>query len=67
MRNWISIVQAPTVEAYEERVKGFKDRWTASYLEDVAYIESNWLNPRNKNYIVSAWTDEWLHLGNTIR
>ena len=40
---WTKIVNAWTVIAYIKAVKQFKYRWLYTYLEDVAYIKSNWL------------------------
>lgn len=64
--DWIRIVYSSTVENYEEAIRDFKTDWLDSYLEDVAYIEANWLVPRNRDRIVSFWTDNHLHLGNTV-
>ena len=65
MKGWTSIVSSPTVEIYLEKVKKFKAKWTPTHLEDYMYIEQNWLDSRNRACIVSAWTNEYLHLGNT--
>jgi hypothetical protein len=53
------------VEKYEENHTKFKAKWSALHFEDYAYIASNWLNTRNKCAIVNAWTNDFLHLGNS--
>lgn len=65
MAGWINIVYSSDEGEFNKRVQKFKDRWLASHLDDVQYIEQNWLIPKNRNAIVAAWTDQHLHLGNT--
>jgi hypothetical protein len=48
-----------------ENVEAFKENWLVTHLEDVAYIKSSWLIPRNRNRLVSTWVNKYLHLDNT--
>jgi hypothetical protein len=65
MQDWHGIISSTTITVYQERVKNFKIRWTIDHLNAVAYIESNWLIPKNRNRVVAAWTNKHLHLRNT--
>jgi hypothetical protein len=65
MANWTTIVYSKSEDEYTENVEAFKENWLATHLEDVAYIESSWLIPRNRDRLVSAWVDKHLHLDNT--
>jgi MULE transposase domain len=66
LKDWTQIVYAPNIEAYEEAVAVFKTHWQDSHIADVSYIERNWLVPRNRDRIVSAWANQHLHLGNNV-
>jgi hypothetical protein len=65
MTNWTTIVYSKSEDEYTENVEAFKENWLATHLEDIAYIESSWLIPRNRDRLVSAWVDKHLHLDNT--
>ena len=65
MQDWNAITWAPTKDLYQQAVDMFKRAWERTNVEDVAYIEANWLVPKNRDKMMRAWTVENLHLGNT--
>lgn len=65
MKMWIAIAWSEAEELYTTAVNEFKARWYTAHLECVAYIESNWLIPKNRDKIVTCYTTRHLHLGNT--
>lgn len=65
MKDWTKIIYSSTKEEYQDSVEHLQSTWSDEHLDDVAYIEANWLIPRNRDRIVFAWTNRHLHLGNT--
>ena len=54
MTDWTTIIYSKSEDEYIENVEAFKENWLVTHLEDIAYIESSWLIPRNRDRLVSA-------------
>ncbi|KAL2137775.1 hypothetical protein VTI28DRAFT_8314 [Corynascus sepedonium] len=61
---WFSILDSPTEEIYEERLKEFENKYASTNLAQVGYIKETWLIPY-KEKLVSTWVDLQAHFGNT--
>jgi hypothetical protein len=59
-RLWKEIKFSTTEEIYHERLHKFRERYEASYLTEIGYLMTTWLNPHKEKF-VRAWTDQWLH------
>lgn len=64
-RFWHSIMRSPDEETFDARVQEFEAQFLADHLEEVGYVETNWLNPY-KEKLVKAWVDQHPHFGNTV-
>jgi hypothetical protein len=65
-QGWTQIVQSRTEEEYKANVKEWRDKWIDSHPADVSYIERNWLIEEVRDMVVSAWTDQHLHLDTNV-
>ncbi|KAL2888806.1 putative Mutator-like element transposase [Ceratocystis lukuohia] len=61
---WVLILNSPTEEIYEERLKEFESKYGSTNLQHVGYIKETWLLPF-KEKLVAAWVDKQAHFGNT--
>ena len=62
--NWHGIISSFTSEEYNEAIKTFKKQYLPTYIDNVGYIMSNWLDPY-KEKLVKAWVDQHHHFANT--
>ena len=65
MTNWTTIIYSKSEDEYIENIEAFKENQLVIHLEDIAYIESSWLIPRNRDRLVSTWVNKYLYLDNT--
>ncbi|RYO85590.1 hypothetical protein DL764_009150 [Monosporascus ibericus] len=61
---WFSILNLPTEEIYDQRLKEFEKKYNSTNPEQVDYIKVTWLVPFKKK-LVSAWVNQQAHFGNT--
>ena len=64
MEAWISVMDCPTKFSYEDHLTKF-EVVCAPWHKFVAYGKDTWLIPHKEKF-VKAWTDNVMHLGNTI-
>ena len=60
---WHSIVNSSSEQIFKERVSAFERKYAPDYVEQVAYIRTNWLD-LYKERLVKAWVDQHSHFGN---
>ncbi|KAF8412056.1 hypothetical protein HHK36_000009 [Tetracentron sinense] len=63
MQDWNALAQSPTEADYNQALMSMT-RDFSLYPKVLAYIMLTWLNPY-KEFFVSAWTDQYFHIGNT--
>jgi hypothetical protein len=62
---WRSVIQAPTVKQFESLWLEFKTQYSSTPETQycVTYLQNEWLKPGQKERLVAAWTNQYLHFG----
>ena len=63
--HWHSIIFSSDEATFEQRVQELEQKYLPTYVNEVAYLESTWLNPY-KQKLVKAWVDQQLHFGTVV-
>lgn len=62
---WQSVIQARTVEQFDSSWLEFKTKYSLNPETQycVTYLQNEWLKPGQKERLVEAWTNQYLHFG----
>ena len=63
MIEWNMLVHSNTEDEYNDRLYNLETT-SSSYPDILDYVKSTWLNPY-KDRFVEAWTNNYMHFGNT--
>ncbi|CAG8971729.1 hypothetical protein HYALB_00007209 [Hymenoscyphus albidus] len=61
---WRIVIQAQTIEQFDKRWLEFQTQYSNPKTQQcVAYLQNEWLKPGQKERLVEAWTNQYLHFG----
>lgn len=60
--HWHSIISSSDQATFKRRVEELEEQYLPTYINEVAYLKSIWLNPY-KQKLVKAWVDQNRHFG----
>lgn len=60
--HWHLIIHSLDQATFEQRVQELEEQYLPTYINEVAYLKSTWLNPY-KQKLVKAWVDLHRHFG----
>ena len=60
--HWHSIIYSLDQATFEQRLQELEEQYLPTYINEVAYLKSTWLNPYKKK-LVKAWVDLHRHFG----
>ena len=61
---WRSIIQAPTIEQFDKQWLEFETQYLVPQTQQcVIYLQNEWLRPGQKERLVKAQTNQYLHFG----
>jgi hypothetical protein len=63
--HWHSIIKSPNEQTFHERVFEFEKKYLPDYIEEVRYIETNWLD-QYKEKLVKAWVNQHPNFDNVV-
>ncbi|KAK6850577.1 transposase-like protein [Apiospora arundinis] len=63
--DWHQIIKSSTEEIFNNRLFEFRQKYTATHIEEVAYVKTTWLD-LYKEKLVKAWVDQHPHFGNVV-
>jgi hypothetical protein len=61
---WRTVIQAPTIEQFDQHWLQFQTQYTTPKTQQcIAYLQKEWLKEGQRERLVKAWTDQYLHFG----
>ena len=61
---WRTIIQARTIEQFDKHWLNFQTQYSTPKTQQcVIYLQNEWLKPGQRERLVEAWTNQYLHFG----
>ncbi|KAF5190520.1 Transposase [Thalictrum thalictroides] len=61
---WRTVMQAQTIEQFDRRWLQFQTQYSNPKTQQcVIYLQNEWLKPGQRERLVEAWTNQYLHFG----
>ena len=61
---WRRIIQARTIEQFDKHWLNFQTQYSTPKTQQcVTYLQNEWLKPGQRERLVEAWTNQYLHFG----
>ena len=59
---WRTVIQARTIEQFDKQWLEFETQYLVPQTQQcVIYLQNEWLRPGQKECLVKAWTNQYLH------